>query len=447
MLRSEPTRFPGLGISIRLPDLALIETATMGATQTINVRAPDASWSLAIEEHVVRDSRMTAAQVSAQVIRDLQASRTAIAADDSGRPLIGSQAIILDQRNDARIGGREAAKFYARVPRADGEKIALGHAVVAREPGRFLALSLRTTPDELDRARRVFDAVIETVVFPDAADVAADRAAAVRAGNEFLARLAQQDFDAALPREARWFRIYRPASTGAPGDATEVAYQRVEVKRGTRAEIAARRAPDEPEPAGETGYIARVVARYVEPGRVVDIDSAFFASVSGLAGVGEQTDEEAWSVRMGIREGADSSVWTETGARQGNRLTVRITAPGAPPTEKQWLAPERGYIAQTLTHLLPRLLARQALPIACGFYAYTSTAQEVTLRRESLEPAPSGGGWVLRTRIGEGVAERITLLSREGDILRIETGDGTIVEPVQIEALQKLWKSKGLPTD
>lgn len=447
MLRSEPTSFQALGVSLRLPLEALIETTALGASrQSVGIQPPDKSWHLSVEERVSRDRTLTPGSVAAEMIKELRDSRSRVETDASGRQkVVGSKVELLGEPREALVGGRAAARFVVQSPRADDTTLATAYAIVAREPGRFLVFTLSCLPPELARASRAFDAILGGAAFPDATDVLANRATSVTAGDDFLANLTRERIDAALPEGARWYRIYRPAPTGAPGDAVEIAYQKLEIRRGARADLDPRRAPARAGEAPEAdGYIVRSVARYVEKDRVVDSESVFFANL--LGGVGEARDEEAWTIRMGIKEKKDTSIWTETGARQGNRLSVRVAPPAAAPTEKQWLAPDKAYLSQVLTHMLPRLLARSATPMTYSFYAYNSSAGDVSLRRESIEPG-SAGGWVLRTRMGEGVAERVSYLDDRGELIRTEMGDGTIVEPIEVARLQALWKSKGLPTD
>lgn len=444
VLRHDATLFQALGVSLRLPEKALIETSAIGsARQAVLVRDPEQTWRITVEERASRDTKLTASAVAADMLKEIREAQTRVERDATGRTsAVGSKVDLLGEPREAQIGGRPASRFAVQAPTVDRAAIATAYAVALREPGRFVVFTASCLPAELARTTAVFDAILDAATFPDAANSIADRSAAIAAGDDLVARLTHEQVEAALPRAPIWLRIYRPAPSGAPADATEVAYQKVEIRTGTRADLDPRRAPTKD--ADEPGYIVRSVARYVEQSRVVDSESVAFANL--LGGVGVEKDAEAWTIRMGIKEKKDVSMWTETGARQGNRLSVRVVPPAAAPTEKQWLAPDKAYMPQVLAHLLPRILARTATPMTYAFYAYNSGAGDVALRRESLEPG-AAGGWILRTRMGEGAAERVTYLDDKGDLIRTEMGDGTVIEPIDVDRLQTLWKSKGLPTD
>ncbi len=442
-MHPQPVEFPGLGVTLSLPVDALLETTKAGPAETITLRPTDSTWLITIEERRSRDNNLTAEMVASELISGLQSARVQTTVGPNNRPSTAESAVaVLNREDGLAIGGAAASRFTARSP---GEK----HPLIDRctvfraEPGRFVLMRLQCLEPELTKANAVYDAIAGSAVFRDPLAAATDRAAAVATGQGFLDSLTTASYDAAITEESDWRRLYRPAPSGLPQDAQEVAYQMVEIRRGSRGELT----PERPqsrwtETDQQPGYIVRVVARYIDGARLVDSESIFFATLTLDA-----RDEEAWTVRLRIREGNQDGVWTETGARFDDRLSVRVQAPGAQPAETTWRIPDKSYLTQVESFMLPRLLAQAQTPLAFAFYCYNSTTGKLELRRDTLETAGGAGeGWILRTRIAEGMAERETVLTEDGHIIRATTGDGVALEPIDIDRLHAIWKSKGLPT-
>lgn len=445
-LHADPVQFAGLGLTIRLPEGVIVETTALGTPgEVITIYPPDSTWRVKIEGRASRDRTLAPNAVIDEIAAGLMATQGMARVDPrSGRrSAAGTGVKILDRQDALAIGPTAGARLYAEVPAADDTVVTHGYTALRSEPGRFLIATLHCLPPEFERAKAVYEACLLTATFPDPIEVGAERAAGLLAADNLLATLSYEDYVAALPGAPEWRRLYRPAPTGSSQDAQEVAYQRVEMREGKRGELNAGRPRSSWTAADEDdGLIVRVAARFVEGERLVDSESVYFARV-GMAA----RDEEAWTVRMRIRQGTNDAVWTETGARLGDRLTVRVQPQGDQPIEKTWTVPERGYISQAQVHLLPRVLAGSGAPLVFAFYAYNSSSGKIELRREVLEPAPSeDAGWTLKTRIGEGSGERTATLTLDGGLVRLTTADGVVMEPIEVESLQRLWKSKNLPT-
>ncbi|MBL0920947.1 MAG: hypothetical protein IBJ10_02330 [Phycisphaerales bacterium] len=446
-LHPEPFDFPGLGLTISLPDRALVETTTAGRTESFNVRPPDNAWMLSFEERRSRDFNLTPAAIADELIAGFQASRVKGVPSRNPRgsqPQIDraqTEVRVLDRQPSLILGGVPASRFYLTVPE-DESNLIHAYTVFMAEPGRFVIARMQCLEPELPRARLLYEAVMASAKFKDPIEAATERAAAILAGEGLMRGLSQEDLDGALLPEPEWRRLFRPASTGSPKDAQEVAYQKIEIRRGARGDLTPERPParwtaTEKQP----GYLVRVVGRYLDGGRLIDSESVFFATL-GLS----ENDEEAWTVRLRIREGAKEAAWTETGARFGRRLSVRVQADGASPTETTWTIPDKGYISQVESFMLPRLLARSRTPLVFAFYCYNSTTGKIELRRDVMESADDGANWLIRTRLTESMAERETLLTAEGGLISTTTADGVVMEPTELDRLHALWKSKGLPT-
>lgn len=440
-LHPEPFVFPGLGLTISLPEGGLVETTTAGPNESFTVRPEDQSWLLSFEERRSRDLNLMPNAIADELIAGFEASkqRTRSGGQDR-RGAAESEAKVLDRQPSLILGGVPASRFYLTMPDGDS-RVIHAYTVFRAEPGRFVLARMQCVESELPKARLIYETVVASAVFRDPVAAATERAAAIMSGEALRAALTAEQYDLSLMPEPEWRRLYRPAPTEASADAREVAYQKIEIRRGARGDLTPERPRDRWNATEQQeGYIVRVVARYLDGGRIIDSESVFYATLAL-----SERDEEAWTVRIRIKEGTKEAVWTETGARFDKRLSVRVQAEGQPPTETTWTIPDRGYITQVESFMLPRLLAQSKTPLVFSFYCYNSTSGKMELRRDVLEPA-DGGGWILRTRLTEGTAERESLLTEEGDLIHTRTADGVVMEPIEIDRLHSLWKSKGLPT-
>jgi hypothetical protein len=297
-----------------------------------------------------------------------------------------------------------------------------------------------TLPPEYEQARAAYETVVATAEIRDPVEMAAERAAGVKAGDGFLQSVTREEIEALLPT-VQWFRIYEPAETGRMADAREIGYQRIELKLGQRGELNPNRPRRRWSAADQDpGYVVRVTGRVLDAGRTIDTDSVFYLSFD--------RSEEAWAVRMAIRTDSDDVFgWTETGVRQDGEIEVIIDQPAQNPVTKQWNAPPEGYLSQVGAYLLPRLLVSRGAPGVFNFYRYQTRAGEMTLRRDdfSLFDPQTQDLWILRTRPDEDSAEDTTLLDAQGDIIRRELASGAIMKPIELSELKQLWRAKGLP--
>ena len=448
-LAEQPIRFDALGLTIRLPEDVLVETTSLGAArQSIALQDTTGAWRILIADQVSRNTRTTPRDIVTQIIENLVAQSPRRRIDpDTGRP-IGGDIEVLERDDTLVINGHGASRAYIALRGVDDSVLIEGYTLFQTEPGRFVLLKLETGSSRYESARIAYETIVGTAHFPDSMVVASDRATAILAGENLLRSLTREDYIAALPEDAEWRRLYRPSPDGNIKNDQEIAYQRIEMREGKRGELNRRRSRDTWGAADhDEGFIVRIAARYREGPRSIDSETVYFMTAPGAA-----EPEESWTVRMAVREGNEEAVWMETGVRRSNRLTVRVLSPGGQPTEKTWMVPDEAYITQVETYMLPRLLAHAGAPLLFGFYAYNSASGEINLRRDVLEPAPDEGNdddahWVLRTRLTEGAPERITRMHANGDMIRAELPEGTIMEPIDVERLRDLWRSKGLPTN
>lgn len=452
-LQEQRTSFPILGISLRLPEGALLQTSEIGTNrQSLTLVSPAGEWTVRILDRRSRDRLTTPAEIAAELQRDLQSTRQAV------DPRTGAQAAAVSFEpieEDLTVGEAPAARFYAGFLSTANQPVISGYTIAIAEPGRFLVFQLESPAQHASRATDLYERMLDSVQMRNPVDVAAQRASAVRAGAAFLASLPASEYLAALPAEpVRWTRTVT-RDPNAPDGVREVAYQRVEMRTGKRGELNPTK-PSSRWTSGEMedGVLVKIEARAVAPpGSGLEyVDSQ---SISWMKLDSKGRGEESWSVRMVLRERGRDSVYSEVGARLGDQLVVTINAPGAQPVEKSWKIPPEGYISQVETHLLPRLLARSEVLTDLAFYAYSSSLNEIKLRTERLARlAPSDEGqhppdaaWTLTSELTEGLAPRVLVLSDDGDTLHGSMPDGSRVAPSTPEEIRAIWRRKGLPTD
>ena len=303
-----------------------------------------------------RDRLTTPAEVAAELQRDLQSTRQAV---DPRTGRQGAAVSFEPIEDDLMVGDAPAARFYAGFLSTANQPVIAGYTIALTEPGRFLILQLEAPAQQASRATDLYERMLASVQLRNPVDVAAQRAAAVRAGSAFLASLPASEYLAALPREpVRWTRTVTQ-DANSPDGVREVSYQRIEMRTGKRGELnpgkpSSRWSPSEM----EDGVLVKIEARAVAPpGSGLEyVDSQ---SISWMKLDPKGRGEESWSVRMVLRERGRDSVYSEVGARLGDQLVVTINSPGAQPAEKSWRIPPEGYISQVETHLLRAFFPRR----------------------------------------------------------------------------------------
>ncbi len=188
-----------------------------------------------------------------------------------------------------------------------------------------------------------------------------------------------------------------------------------------------------------------------DSGLVIDSTAIYFLS--------RDRQEEAWSVVNGLRElkkspggglvvGKDTRTITEVGARSGAKLSVSISGGGVPERTIKPSIQGEGYISRLESLLLPQILVKLATPADFGFYAYESAAEQIRLRRDSLDAPPDRPGlWRLTTRLHEDARPQTTLLTSTGLLIESQLGDGRAWAPTDLKSLKRLWEAKQLPMD
>ncbi len=430
---------PSLGLSVHLPEGAIVESSRLeGLRTSMVIRPPEAGvdWVMQIHNSASSDTSLTLTAVLDSIIEQQQ-NRT-VARDARTGQSLGTFGRAFDRVNDLRLGGTPAQRVYIENT-SSGEGAIIGYTVAQTAPGRFVIFQLDCPKPRFESGiRHLFETVVASAAFRDPAELGADRAAAVLAGDGFLKSLSTTDLEAALDEEPIFYRIYRPAPSGSSSDAEEVAWQRVQMRLGQLGELNPRKAKDSwSTEEREFGYLVRSDARSFVDGTLLDSEGIFFLSRDRL--------NERSTIRNVVTRGRDSQQLTLTIVRRDRRMSVLTDQTGQPPRTVEYDLPKDGYLSRVELYLLPRLVTAANFPAAMGFYIYDTSLGKVTLRRESF--ASDGGAWTQSTLFTEDITTPIvTTLDRQGRIIRQQLTNGQIMEPIEQDRLKRLWDSKQLPT-
>lgn len=462
-LATDPFRLESVGLSIRLPAIALAQRNSVGDQQTVQVvpGGPNPEWMFNIQTPQSRNTAATAETVAEDVLEQIRKSVGVIdrKVDGKGKvteKVVSSKAVVLQPVKELKLApesaqaARPGANFYVKLP-GEGKQPAVvrGYTVFRVEPGRFVTFDLTTTEPAYQRARLAYETSIATARFSDPGTMAAARGAAVEAGVALLGRLTPADYDRATEHlKDQYYRLTRAKAGDTSAAAEEVAYRRVRAWKGRRGEIDASRSPAKFKAVEmQEGYLVRIDARYLSEGRVIDSVGIFFMS--------PDRKEEAWSLQTAVREagggtGKKPRTATETGARSGLTMSVAIAGDARDEKAVQPLVPKQGYLNQLECFILPQLLIGAHAQGELGFYSYQSETANIHLRRdEVVETGDPAGPWRITTKVRDDVDPQASLYGEHGELVQTvvpePTGALRTWTPVTLPKLAEIWRAKGLP--
>ncbi len=441
-----------VGLTMSVPIEATVEKARAGTTASTQLIGPEGAWRINIATPRTGNPEVTAADVVDKIVTDLFAS-VGVALDKENRSVVGVQGAILEPRRTITINGREGQRVYVGMPpSAAGVTIIRGYTVFKVSPTQFVTFEFMCPGGEFERLRPIYETTLATLELTDISRLEEQRAAANANARAIWAAIDDstlREIVAAQPAE-RWERLYRPSPSGLDADDTEIGYRRIRVKLGTRGEVdpgrRTRTGADNQE-----GIIVRLDARVVDnpqmvgkelaAGRVFDSRSIFFVT--------PDRNEETWTVQNTVREaGASPMKSSETGARIAQNMVVEIDTTGQPSETVRPGFQTGEYLSRAESWLIPAVLLRQKAEAEVGFYVYQSDAKRMRLRRDLMEKSDDPAGLTkITTRLGEDRLPQVSFYNAKGEFVRTEMPDGSVWEPITVERLISLWKSKGLPMD
>lgn len=462
VLSKDTLAVPEVGMTVRVPLEARAERSTLAGVASVQVVAKDDRWQIRITTPRTSNASVTVREAMDKAILDT-ARRTGMIRDSKGTD-IASDAMILEPSGG---GSRVVRLAGAQGASALGERAVLSYPDGSRPgarsvqaiaffkptPTQFVVIELVCAQEAWASAKPAFDALVASTTFANLESQQSERQKVVAAGKALLSGLSETDYVAAMPEEGKgapqWFRLSRPAPTGAESDAQELGYRGVRFWRGRLSDVGASVTSEN---ANAEGYLVEIVARLIQPlgagekgYTLIDTKATYFLSLD--------REDEAWVASTSLRDSRLSKgrVLTETGARHGRSLSVQISESGQKTISLAPTVPPEGYLSQVESHLLPRLLIKSGVageaPMDFGFYAYRSDSQSVSLRRDRVARDPSqANAWTITTTFREGEPPQTSVFRDDADLVRTRLSDDRTWTPTTLEALMKLWEAKGLPT-
>lgn len=443
LLADEPFRLDSVGLVMGIPRDAAAQTSQVGDRAVVQITPREGSWKINIQTPKANDEAATPQQAAETLAREIAGSSTISHPADVNQKY--SMVEFIDRQPTFSIEGcsTPGTRFYAAIRRDNAPRLVKGYTIFKPGKNQFVIFELVSPETELAAARKAYETCIATARFQDVSALEAGRREAVRAGIELMKRWTPNELAAAMPTGDRWFRIYRPAVSGADADAEELGYFGVKFWKGRRSEVSGQGGVavvgDNPD-----GLLCEIKARLYQRQsgglQVTDSVAVYFQT--------PDRQQETWTIKTAVRgAGATGGTWIESGARSGSSLSVEVRPPGKPARVINPVVPPEGYITQLETFLLPRLLVRAQQEGDFGFYGYRSETSTVSLRRASLSaPKGASGAWTVATRLREEDTPSRELFNELGEALRAERMGGAVDEPMELGQLVKLLGSKGLPT-
>lgn len=445
----EPHRIPSLGLKIHVPLGSIVESTRVGERATTRITPEPVgldgvAWIIDIQPVDEPSQTTTIAELADRITQRL----IEVGGAPSGQaPRPESAPRVLLREKQLRLPGGSAERFYISFPQGQYVR---GTTIFQISSTRFAAFSLFAQESAFADARLIYEALVSSATFEDAqaADIA--RAAAVKLGLGVLHQLTESDYTTILSRNSeRWERFHIPAPTGADADSEELGYRRISAWEGRRGEVNVGLPRSRWSAADEQrGYLVRIESRLIERQRtdtqrvintvIYDTVATYFMTPDG--------SEESWLIRLARRDGGQVSEWEELGARTDTSMNVKTSGVAKTPTVVKPIFESEGYISQVQAFLLPQLLVKAGIVGDFAFYTYRSADNKVVLRRDTLErPASNPELWLLRSKATEDAPEQQWLFAEDGSLIRSVLQDGRVWEPITLDRLANLWRSKGLP--
>lgn len=386
------------------------------------------------------------AQGSAQKVIDAAAAGT-------GAP---PEAYAIFERDSALVvAGRDAYRFYMRVPRRVSETgLVIAHTLIDLAGPNFLVLEMICPEENYLAARPHYETLVAALEFLDPAEEAARRWPLMLAASRLIATRTPEHYQAAMTSvDGRMERLYNPAGNGDDADDRERGVRRVLCWTGPRGEID----PEKPRDAyaeieKEEGYIVFVGGRYFDSAEdpITGERRRVIADYAATYWMSYDRQREGWLNRMVIQTPLfpRPATFSEVGARDGADLTVWTRAPGEPETVVRPVFEEQGYLSQVEFFLFADMLAQAGFPTEFGYYTWQTGASTCRFIHDSVQPESEGLGWTIERSFGDDAETHH--LSFDGELrwrgtLREVGHSLTRGEPTDYDRISALWRAKNLP--
>lgn len=469
-LSEEQLTIENAGLTMSLPLGSVMMQGANSDGTVYRITAEDQTWAIEVQVRQTSNANATVHDTADLVTRNVEQLAPTVTPGRGDIPAkFESRVELLQRLTQFSIAGcpTPGERLYFAIPAPADSRRVMGYTILKPMPTTFVIFELSCDESKLEKARAAYELSIATAKFEDPTKVIAARAAALTAGTEFLSQLSEEKLSKLGDDTERWFRWYAPAPASpggaGSGDATEIGYRIVKVSKGRRSDIGAEGGGGRDNPAGlvvftQVRFLQRGMAGAGKLTMQIDSDTKAFTSFDRR--------DEAWVTTTVARDLKDTSakpkVFSETGVRSGNSMSIISRAPGKGDSVVQPTLRSTQYISNGETPLLGSLLildaashsaAATATPPATanptgefGFYAYRADTGTVSLRREAVARDPKrANAWTVRSRQRDEKVTTLSIYRDDGVLVRSELPDGSVWEPIEPEALLKLWKSKNLP--
>ena len=434
VLKAEPFTLKSLGLSIRLPQTSRVQVDnTAGQQKAINV--VDASqipaWRLRVQEMTADRPNSTAAELAEAHLERLKQ--------------LGSRGGLISNE-PIQCGEQTGQVCYLERAGAADQNIILGYLFLPSGERKYLLFAILTTPEDFPKTREMLEASFATIYLLTADARSQEWRLLAEAGREFLKSLTPERLKSVVGLN-QCLRVHR---SGSAGD-TELGWSVVSTHAASKQAVGAENPADPKYAQGpDQGLLLFIRGRLaVQPERDLYQD---FTIRYWMAW---DQSSETWDVRATARQGEAARGESEVGVRNAPTarsprpmLTVIHSSQATRSREPyEWPVP-RDYMSQALGWLLGRLLPRagaEATTYAYYFYNSSGAQPELSLRTDRWEPVGGGSGqWRLTTKVGVDAPPSVSVYDSKGSLVRQTREDGSIVEPAEPDALERLWRSKGL---
>ena len=435
-----PFAAEGLGIKINLPAGAIVGAERAKADANLVITATDnatmPTWTLRIQSLTSTSEKATAAGQIDDLIREFKQTK-------QEHKVVSNQAI--------SIGGMNAQLCYVQRTTKEGQPFASGWLVIPNGKKTFMSFTVQTLPEHLPKVRALLEASFATIQLRSTEEMASSRLARFEAGQHFLSTLTPQRLKTLIGQK-QLYRIYVPADAKTGAAEVERGYSLVEVLEAKKGAVDPRR-PEKDYRSGDkdVGLMVHVGARVV-----ADAKRGIYDDSDALYWMAWDQSSETWSVTATRKQGDAEQGENETGVREVRtagspvpKLTVVKRSVESGEVPYSWEVPD-GYLSQALGWLVGRLLPRDAnQPLEYAYYFYVASYLNPKVYQRVDRWAPSSEDstrWVLTTQLTTDSQPFTSIYGRDGALVRRTHSDGTVTEPVALEELRRIWKSKGLQT-
>jgi hypothetical protein len=439
-MSQKPLNLPGLGIEVVLPVGSTSKQQTLSREVFADVIGKDNQWRLTISTQTSSNTEMGAKDAIEKILENLQKSFSVTNVDKPDE-MVGTFARELAPIESIKFSGGEAFRFFLFQPSARDNvpDTIRGVAVIKTGPGQMLVWDMAAREENYAIAKQALDATLSAIVTTIAPLGELEREIALKTGQRLVKDISLDQMHSIFTNYGeRWYRYYR---VDEQGNESEIGYRRIKARLGTRGDLGGLGQGN----SGESGYIVEIEARMLEENPVGN-DRLIYDS-KGSYFVSEDLNTETWNLIVVVKQGRQSTTFSELGAREGFlELLVTTSDPSGRGDTKKHSLKEIGYLPLAFSLILPAILSETNALGDIAFYTYRSDASLVAFRHDAIRHDPENEGhWIHRSSVSHDSPQIVKYVNADGNILREELPGGRRWVATAIEDLSRIWRGKGLP--